>query len=184
MADASVRAAVAADAPAVAAAQAASWEQTFGATLPRDVIEQLSEDLRGGSAVEQWRLAASEPPSRRHRLLVAESRGTVVGFAALGPADDPDLDAEHDAELLAMGVLPDHAGMGHGSRLVNASVDHLRGDGFTTAYVWLTGSDPLRAFLESAGWADDGARRSLDLHGDGTVVVDQLRLQAGLTETA
>ena len=180
MADASVRAAVAADAPAVAAAQAASWEQTFGATLPPDLIE----DLQAEAAVEQWRLAASEPPTQRHRLLVAETRGTVVGFAALGPAEDPDLDTEHDAELLAMGVLPDHAGQGHGSRLVNASVDHLRGDGFTTAYVWLTGSDPLRVFLESAGWADDGARRTLDLHGDGTVVVDQLRLQAGLTETA
>lgn len=178
MADASVRAAAAEDAPAVAAAQAAAWTQTFARTLPPSVLDAL----RGSAAVERWRLAAAEPPSSRHRLLVAESGGDVVGFAAVGPAGDPDLDDRTDAELLAIGVLPGRSGEGHGSRLVNASVDHLRSDGFTTAYVWLTGTDPLRAFLEGAGWADDGARRTLDLHGDGTVVIDQLRLHAGLAE--
>lgn len=176
MADASVRAAVAEDAPAVAAAQAAAWEQAFARALPPAVLDQL----RGAGAVEQWRLAATAPPTRRHRLLVAETAGAVVGFAALGPAGDPDLDARTAAELLAIGVLPDRTREGHGSRLVNASVDHLRGDGFATAYVWLTDTDPLRPFLESAGWAEDGARRSLDLRGDGDVLVDQLRLHTSI----
>lgn len=180
MADASVRPARPADAPAIAGAQAAAWAAVFASTLPPGLIE----DLGRPAAHEQWRLAALEPPSPRHRLLVAETRGEVVGFAALGPATDPDLDGDTDAELLAIGVLPDRRGEGHGSRLVNAAVDHLRGDGFTTASVWLTADDPLRPFLESAGWADDGARRSLDLHGDGEVVVDQLRLRAGLVEPA
>lgn len=162
----------------MAAAQAAAWTQTFARTLPAAVLDEL----RGTAAVEQWRRAATEPPSRRHRLLVAESGGDVAGFAAVGPAGDPDLDERTDAELLAIGVLPDRTGEGHGSRLVKASVDHLRGDGFATAYVWLTETDALRPFLESAGWADDGARRTLDLHGDGTVVIDQLRLHAGLAE--
>jgi len=176
MADASVRAATAADAPSVAAVQAAAWERTYAGDLPPEVIDLL----RGPDAVEQWRRAAAEPPSGRHRLLVAETAGNVVGFAAIGPADDADLDAHTAAELLAIGVLPDRTGEGHGSRLVNASVDHLRGDGFVTAYVWLTDADPLRPFLESAGWAADGARRSLDLHGDGEVLVDQLRLHASI----
>jgi len=176
MADASVRAAAAADAPAVAAAQAAAWERTFAGGLPAEVIDHL----RGPDAVEQWRLAATQPPSGRHRLLVAETAGEVVGFAAIGPAVDDDLDASTAAELLAIGVLPDRTGEGHGSRLVNASVDHLRGDGFATAYVWLTDADPLRPFLESAGWADDGARRSLDLHGDGDVLLGQLRLHTSI----
>ena len=57
--------------------------------------------------VEQWRLAAAEPPSRRHHLLVAQAGTDVVGFAALAPASDPDTDAESDAELAAFGVLPD-----------------------------------------------------------------------------
>ena len=48
----------------------------------------------------------------------------------------------------------------------------------------MTGSDPLRPFLESAGWAADGAHRSLDLHDDGTVVVAQVRLNASIVEQA
>jgi GNAT superfamily N-acetyltransferase len=116
--------------------------------------------------------------------LVAEAGGEVVGFVALAPTTDPDAESATDAELVAIGVLPDRLREGHGSRLVNAAVDHLRQDGFVTARVWVTGSDPLRPFLEGAGWAADGAHRSLDLHDDGTVVVAQVRLHASIRETA
>lgn len=180
VADVGVRAATADDARAVAAVQAAAWKQTFAGTLPPAVLDLL----RGPQSIEAWRLAAAQPPSRRHHVLVAETGTDVVGFAAMGPATDPDTHAETDAELVAIGVLPDRIGEGHGSRLVNAAVDHLRGDGFATVRVWVTGSDPLRPFLEGAGWAADGAHRSLDLHDDGTVVVAQVRLHASIVEVA
>jgi GNAT superfamily N-acetyltransferase len=180
VADMSVRAATADDARAVAAVQAAAWKQTFGGTLPPAVLDLL----RGPQAIEAWRLAAAQPPSRRHHVLVAEAGPDVVGFAAMGPATDPDTHAETDAELVAIGVLPDRIGEGHGSRLVNAAVDHLRNDGFATARVWVTGSDPLRPFLEGAGWAADGAHRTLDLHDDGAVVVAQVRLHASIVDVA
>lgn len=179
MADVSVRPATPDDAPAVAGVQAEAWRQTFAGTLPPAVLDQL----RGAEAVEQWQLAADDTPARHH-LLVAQAGAEVVGFVAIGPASDPDTDSEQDAEIVAIGVLPDRTGEGHGSRLVNAAVDHLRGDGFGTARVWVTGSDPLRPFLEGAGWAADGAHRSLDLHDDGTVVVAQIRLGASIAEDA
>jgi GNAT superfamily N-acetyltransferase len=179
MADVSVRLANVQDAADIAAVQAASWKDTFGGTLPPAVLGQLQDT----PAVELWRRAVLDPPSPSHRLLVALSGTDVVGFAAIGPAGDPDSDALTDAELLAVGVLPDRAGEGHGSRLVNASVDLPRTDGFIRARVWLTDTDhALRQFLEGAGWADDGARRRLDLRGDGAVVVDQLRLDASISE--
>jgi GNAT superfamily N-acetyltransferase len=177
VADASVRAAVAGDAEAVADAQAAAWAQALGPVLPASVLDRLT----GPDAVEAWRQAATDAPSPRHRLLVAEAGGEVVGFAALGPATDPDLDAETAAEVLALGVRPDRTREGHGSRLVNAGVDHLRDDGFATACVWVTEDDPLREFLRGAGWAEDGARRRLDLRGDGAVVVGQVRLDAAIS---
>ena len=37
------------------------------------------------------------------------------------------------------------------------------------------------AFLQAAGWAPDGAHRSLDLHDDGSVLVKQVRLHTDLT---
>jgi ribosomal protein S18 acetylase RimI-like enzyme len=171
MADVSVRPATAGDAPALAAVQQAAWTHTLAGALPAAVLDQLG----GASAVARWRLAATDPPTRRHRVLVAVAGASVVGFAAIGPSDDPDAGVA-DAELLAFGVSPDHGREGHGSRLVNASVDHLRSDGFSAVGVWLSDGDPLRAFLEAAGWAADGARRTLDLYDDGAVVVEQQRL--------
>jgi GNAT superfamily N-acetyltransferase len=181
VADVSVRLASVQDASAIAAVQASSWKDALGGTLPPAVLDRL----RDAGAIEQWRRAVLDPPTARHRLLVALAGTDVVGFAAIGPADDPDSDPLTDAELLAVGVLPDRAREGHGSRLVNASIDYLRDDGFLRAQVWLADTDrSLRDFLEAAGWADDGARRRLDLRGDGDVLVDQLRLNASITDTA
>jgi GNAT superfamily N-acetyltransferase len=179
VADMSVRLATVRDAEAVAAAQSAAWHDTFGGTLPPAVLDQL----RGPDAVAQWQAAVLSPPSPRHRLLVAVAGDDVVGFAALAPAEDPDLEADGDAEIVALSVEPARLHEGHGSRLVNAAVDHLREAGFRAAHVWVTDTDDrLRGFLEGAGWADDGARRRLDLHGDGVVVVGQLRLGASIDD--
>lgn len=177
MADVGVRPATAADAPAVAAVQQAAWTDTYRGALPAALLDGLA----GDTAVAQWGLAVTAPPSGRHHLLVAVSGAAVVGFSAAGPSTDRPSDHD-DAELLAMGVLPARRNEGHGSRLVNATADVLRGDGFTSLGVWLSGTDPLRAFLEGAGWAADGTVRRLDLHGDGVVVLDQLRLSTSIAD--
>ncbi len=55
---------------------------------------------------------------------------------------------------------------GHGSRLLAATVDHLRIDGFTVGQVWLVDRDRASAeFFESAGWALDGTSRTLAAPG-------------------
>ena len=114
-------------------------------------------------------------------MLVALERNTVRGFALTGPAADPDLDPIAVGEVSELTVDPDHARHGHGSRLVQACADTLRADRFDTAVVWLsTGDDVRRAFLTGAGWAADGAHRELDLHGDGSVRVKQVRLHTDL----
>jgi GNAT superfamily N-acetyltransferase len=180
VADSSVRAASADDAEAIAGVQAAAWRTVYADLLPAEVID----DLKSSGARDQWRAAVSSPPSPRHRVLVAMSGADVVGFTAFGPAEDPDLVALVDAELSALSVRPDRLREGHGSRLVNAAVDHLRGDGFRDVRVWLAApggpDDRLHAFLSGAGWAPDGARRELDLHGDGRLVVPQVRLHAAI----
>lgn len=180
MADSSVRAASPDDAEAIAGVQSAAWRTAYADLLPAEVLDELdSPDAR-----DQWRAAVSAPPSPRHRVLVALSGADVVGFTSFGPAEDPDLVAMVDAELTALSVRPDRLREGHGSRLVNAAVDHLRGDGFLHVRVWLAepggADDRLHTFLIGAGWAQDGARRELDLHGDGRLVVRQVRLHAAI----
>ncbi|MEP7089547.1 MAG: GNAT family N-acetyltransferase, partial [Nocardioidaceae bacterium] len=112
-------------------------------------------------------------------------RASVRGFAVTGPCGDPDVDPIAVGEVSELTVDPETTRRGHGSRLVQACADTLRADRFRTAVVWLnTGDDVRRAFLTGAGWGPDGAHRALDLHGDGSVLVKQVRLHTDLTETA
>jgi GNAT superfamily N-acetyltransferase len=101
-----------------------------------------------------------------------------VGFASFGPAIDPGRWPGTDAELYELCVTQDQTGHGHGSRLLNAAAATMAEDGFTTACAWVLDQDtPARRFLESAGWAPDGARRSLDMG----VPVPTTRLHTALT---
>ena len=100
-----------------------------------------------------------EAPSGAYRLLVACAGEEVVGFAAVGPSTDPDA-TDVDGELLVGGVSPGARRAGHGSRLLNATVDTAGLTGFARVRTWLLAADEAtRAFLEAAGFAPDGARR-------------------------
>ena len=101
----------------------------------------------------------------------------LVGFAAITPSDDPDADQQRDALIAELAVKPEATRAGHGSRLLNAAVDTARADGFGRITVWVNSTDDvLRAFYTEAGWAPDGAHRELDLYGDESVRIKQIRL--------
>ena len=127
--------------------------------------------------------AITDPPSLRHHVLVACAGADVVGGISFGPAEDADRDPGSDGEVFTVLIDPGARRAGHGSRLLAAAVDQLRRDGVGTATVWLDAEDdPFRQLLVSSGWDADGAHRTLDLHGDGEVVVRQVRLHTDLTE--
>ncbi len=176
-ADVSVRVGWADDAAGIAAVQVRAWRREYADLLPPEVVGSLDAD----EFAQAWRTSLGSPRDARNRVLVALERNTVRGFALTGPAADPDLDPIAVGEVSELTVDPDHARHGHGSRLVQACADTLRADRFDTAVVWLsTGDDVRRAFLTGAGWAADGAHRELDLHGDGSVRVKQVRLHTDL----
>lgn len=178
MADASVRVARADDTPAVGAVQARAWREAYAGLLPPGLLDGLDP----AALAAGWREAVVRPPTPRHRVLVALAGTRVVGFAAPGPAGDPDCDPRVDAELHALLVDPPAQRAGHGSRLLAAAVDSLRELGFTRALAWVNAAEqtPL-AFLTGAGWGRDGAERTLDLRGDGGVLVAQVRLHTDLS---
>jgi GNAT superfamily N-acetyltransferase len=171
-----VRLAWAADAGRIGAVQAAALRRQYAALLPADVVAGADAE----SSAAAWQAALRRAPSGRHRVLVAlDQHGNVAGFAALAPCGDPDADPVADAELVVLHVDPEATRRGHGSRLLAAAVDTARADGFSELRTWvLVGDDPLRAFLGSAGWAPDGARRRLA--GEGPSEVAQIRLHTAV----
>jgi GNAT superfamily N-acetyltransferase len=176
-ADVSVRVGWADDAAGIAAVQVSAWRRQYAALLPADVLAGLDEQQFAGA----WHQAMTRPEDARNRVLVALERNVVRGFAVTGPSPDPDSDPIADAEISELVVDPDHTRAGHGSRLLHACVDTLRADRFSRATTWLPTSDDVRRqFLTDAGWAPDGAHRELDLHGDGSVLVKQVRLHTDL----
>jgi ribosomal protein S18 acetylase RimI-like enzyme len=157
--------------------QAAVWRAAYGEVLPQEVIDQFDP----ASFARVWRDSLKNPPSPRHVLLVGCAGEQVVGFAAVGPSVDPDA-SETSGEILALGVHPDAQRSGHGSRLLNAAVDTLRGRGFTSMSVWLLARDEgTRSFLTAAGLAPDGAYRDRVIDADETLV-REVRLTSDLSQ--
>jgi ribosomal protein S18 acetylase RimI-like enzyme len=156
-----------------------AWQQEYAGLLPDTLLAQMDP----ADFATAWHTSLNKPPDARNRVLVALERNAVRGFAVTGPATDPDADPVGDGEVVELTVDPAQTRHGHGSRLVQACADTLRADRFSRAVIWLNADDDARrTFLSAAGWAPDGAHRELDLHGDGSVRVKQVRLHTDLTE--
>ena len=174
------------DAVEIARIQLSTWRHAYRRMLPRRVLDELGEEW----VADRWREAITAPPSPRHRVLVAveQAQGSyLVAFAASGDADDAALAADEDLADLGPGVAsvtdllvePRWQRRGHGSRLLAASADLWREDGFHTALAWAFDADAaMAAFLTSAGWAPDGTTRALDVDD---LLVPQSRLHVSLS---
>ncbi|SPF69233.1 Acetyltransferase (GNAT) family [Propionibacterium ruminifibrarum] len=163
------RLAMADEAERIAELQAGAWARAgLAAQLP---------DPAAMSAA--WLSAIVAPPLATYRVLVATAQDhrTVLGFAAIGPSEDPDADP---TDAVVGEFVIGRTGRGHGSRLLNAVVDTLRADGFERATWWVpTTDDDLRAFLTGSGWAPDGAHREIGPE-DGSTSLRQVRLHTAI----
>lgn len=177
--DVSARVAWADDAPAIAAVQVRAWRESYAALLPAEVLEALDVD----DAARTWRNSLARPEDARQRVIVALERNTVTGFVITSPATDPDCDPVSTGEVSELTVDPHRRGHGHGSRLLKAAADTLVNDRFVGAVAWLPATDESRrAFLEQAGFGPDGAHRTLDLTGDGSTTLTEVRLRTRLAD--
>jgi L-amino acid N-acyltransferase YncA len=175
LADASVRLARESDAPAVGMVQATVWRDAYAGVLPAQVLDTFEPTAFANA----WRRSLAAPPEGIYRLLAACAGAQVVGFASIGPSQDPDAFPE-TGELSAIGVHPQARRAGHGSRLLNASVDTLRGAGAETMHTWVLADDEAtRAFLVQAGLVPDGAFRDRVVAPDGQTA-REVRLVAHL----
>lgn len=162
MADMSVRPARPDDVAEIARIQVATWRHGYASIIPAPVLEAVTEQ----AASSAWSSAVTSPPSPRHHVLVAQEQQWLVGFVALGPADDLQPDDPEPSTTTAVGPLlvePRWGRRGHASRLMAAAVEHAQAHGSTRAVMWIPEADTAsREFLIGAGWEPDGLARALD----------------------
>jgi GNAT superfamily N-acetyltransferase len=177
-----VRPARAGDAAGLARVQVASWRCGFAGIVPPPLLAELTGEEAEQVWRDRWQESITNPPTSRHRVLAAVDGGLsreVAGFASAGPATDTDRWPGTDGEVYELRISPERTGQGHASRLLHAVADTLVEDGFHTVSIWTLEADTaLRRFLESSGWAADGARAELDVGASVPVV----RLHTAISE--
>jgi GNAT superfamily N-acetyltransferase len=152
-----VRRAALADAPAIGRVHVRAWQAAYRGHMPDAYLDALRPEDRAA----HW-----EGALRRDDLvgtiLVVERDGAVVGFAAVGPAQEP----AGAGELYAINLDPDHWGTGAGRALLEAAQAELARLGFAETVLWvLPGNARARRFYAAAGWVTDGAERTSEVFG-------------------
>ena len=143
------------DAAAIAAVHVASWRQAYRGMLPEAHLESLSALDKEATAHSLLRT----PPSPRHRLLVLDRGGQILGFAATGPASEGSGDAV--GEVYAIYLHPTHWSQGWGRLLMAQAQAALREAGFREAILWvLERNVRARKFYEAGAWNGTGETRT------------------------
>lgn len=165
-----LRPAVPADAMAVALVHVRAWQVAYRGLMPDDYLAGLRPEDRA----QRYDFGSVDPA--RPRTLVAVEADTILGFATVSPARDPD--AAGQGELCAIYVEPDCWGRGFGQALAASARDELYALGFRKAVLWVVaGNVRAEQFYRADGWSLDGLRRP---HTVWNVTVDTVRYSRAL----
>jgi ribosomal protein S18 acetylase RimI-like enzyme len=147
----SVRAAVTADAPAIAAVNIASWEAAYRGIVSDALLDRATLAERAS----RWRAMIS---SGAVQILVAEDDAGVVGYCSLEcPSRDVDSDPR-TAKIRAFYVAPASFRHGVGSALMARVLAELAPSAFDAVTLWVLTENPrARAFYARHGFTPDGS---------------------------
>jgi ribosomal protein S18 acetylase RimI-like enzyme len=155
----SVRAATAADAPAIARVHQESWRTSYSGILPRELIEHEA----GRKGALAWRRRLASPAPDACTWLVESARDGIVGFASCGEARAA-IDGL-DAEIYALYVIQSHQRLGAGRLLMRACAGHFVRQGLFGFYLWVLKANRARLFYEAMGGREVGEKQErLGLH--------------------
>jgi ribosomal protein S18 acetylase RimI-like enzyme len=148
-AEVAIRAAVPADAPAIAALHVAVWRATYRDLAPPEAIRRL--DLPRRRAQWEAMLVKAE-----RSILVAERDGRIVGIGTAGPATVPELGER--GEILYLYVDPAHARAGIGRALVRHLARALKAQGYSAVALGVVeGNRPAIDFYKKLGGRPAGS---------------------------
>jgi GNAT superfamily N-acetyltransferase len=138
-----IRAAVPADAAAIAAIHVQSWRETYTGIMPEDVIIRHSVESR----LPMWQHILAHESAF---VFVAEDEsGAVVGFVSGGAARE--LTDQFEGEIYALYLLRSHQGRGIGRALMQAVAARLHEAGYRSMMLWVLASNETRRFYAHMG---------------------------------
>lgn len=141
------------DAEGVASVHAKAFEAAYRDQIPEAVAKVPELEQR----IERWQELLEDDGDEAYTL-VAEQRGSTVGFLSLAtPSHEADAD-DRTAEIGAFYVAPSRWGNGIGTALMTQALQELREGGWQTVTLWvLVGNEPARTFYARFGFEADGA---------------------------
>lgn len=118
------------DAQGIAAVHVETWRTAYPRLLPESMLEGLSVEAERA----EWERRLSTGPAETWVGLI---EGLIVGWAALGPPRDDDLDPAVVQELYGLYLLPRCWGRGIGRILCQTAEDRMREQRTQTAVLWV-----------------------------------------------
>lgn len=133
------------------------WNSTYRGIVSDSELQRLKE------TEEERAKKADEFDEKNNKCFVAVIDNKVVGFANYGVTDDPDF--ENTAEIYALYVLDDYHGLGIGRKLVNATVEEFKKQGFNKMIICCLKGNPFNEFYKHIGgkYVKDGVYKRLNL---------------------
>jgi ribosomal protein S18 acetylase RimI-like enzyme len=154
------------DALSIATVYVRSWQGAYPGLIPQSYLDALTAEER----VEVWEetLAASDWPHRGVIVLLGPTsdtgtQGPITGFVSFSPTRDEVTDAPDVGEIVTFYLDPGAFGSGGADLLMSAALVALRGAHFTSAMLWVLGTNArARRFYERHGWRPDGTTKLHD----------------------
>ncbi|HDR9872060.1 TPA: GNAT family N-acetyltransferase [Burkholderia cenocepacia] len=153
-----IRAATAADAPAIAGIHVASWQATYTDIMPAPFLAGLSVEKRTAA----WRVVLD---AGRPCVALAFANHAPTGWIAYGPTRDADKDRAW-GEIEAIYLHPAHCGQGIGARLVDHACRALHDAGHAWVSLWvLVKNRRARTFYEREGFVAEDDIKTFEIDG-------------------
>jgi ribosomal protein S18 acetylase RimI-like enzyme len=140
------------DARAIAQVHAETWREAYEHVFGAERLASVTVDAR----LAQWERILAAGQSDVFVVPSADGANGIVGFVSTGDSRD----ADADAELFAIYVLPEAWGSGAGAALMRAGIEAMGLRAAGDAVLWVLDDNPrARRFYEREGWALDGERK-------------------------
>ena len=163
-----IREAKSTDLTGVAKVKIKTWRSTYKGLISEDILENLQIEEQA----EKFGDLLSDEKTKF--LIVAEDKDNnneIIGFAAGGCQRD--IEYQIDGEVFAVYILDEYQNKGLGKKLMDYSINKLKGMGLKSMLVWVLDENPYKRFYEKIG-GKEGNKKTIEIGAGKNTVVSYL----------